>query len=142
MCGIVGLLDPKHTRSADEMNALLKRMAEPIIKRGPDGEGVWSDETTGIGFGHRRLAILDLSEHGHQPMQSANGRFVITYNGEVYNHHEIRDELERLGTRFRGHSDTEVLVEALSRWGVERHLIALTACSPSVCGIARTEASC
>lgn len=122
MCGIVGLLDPRRSRAAEDTTALLHRMAEPIANRGPDGDGVWIDESAGIGFGHRRLAILDLSEQGHQPMLSTDGRYVITYNGEVYNHHEIRHELERLGTRFRGHSDTEVLVEALSRWGVEAAL--------------------
>lgn len=122
MCGIVGVLDPSRSRSQEDTRELLRVLSEPIVARGPDGEGVWIDESAGIGLGHRRLAILDLSEHGHQPMLSADGRYVITYNGEVYNQAELKRALEAHGSRFRGHSDTEFLVEAVSRWGVERTL--------------------
>ena len=118
MCGIVGILDPRCRRGADDGERLLADMAGSMAARGPDGWGVWSDPTCGVGFGHRRLAILDLSPAGHQPMVSSSGRFVISYNGETYNHREIADELETRGVRFRGHSDTEILLEAFDRWGV------------------------
>ena len=122
MCGVVGILDPRRRRGADESERLLAEMADAMAQRGPDGRGVWSDPACGIGFGHRRLAILDLSAAGRQPMASASGRFVISYNGEVYNHREIAAELVTLGVRFRGHSDTEILVEAFDRWGVRATL--------------------
>ena len=118
MCGIAGLLtagpgDP----------TLLGRMAGSIAYRGPDDQGIWFDQEAGIGLAHRRLSILDLSPHGHQPMHSAEGRFVISFNGEIYNHADIRTELEELGRvpkdGWRGHSDTEVLLQAISVWGVE-----------------------
>jgi asparagine synthase (glutamine-hydrolysing) len=86
--------------------------------RGPDGHDVWIDNETGIALVHRRLAIVDLSPAGHQPMHSADGRYVISYNGEVYSHLEIRADIEATGHQFRGHSDTEVIVEAVARYGV------------------------
>ncbi len=118
MCGIAGLL------AADRIDrALLIRMAGAIEHRGPDDQGIWSDDEAGIGLAHRRLAIVDLSPQGHQPMHSADGRFVICYNGEVYNFLEIRAELEQLGKvpdgGWRGHSDTEVLLQAIAAWGLE-----------------------
>ena len=118
MCGIAGIF------SADRVDpALLLRMAGAIAHRGPDDQGIWSDEEAGIGFAHRRLSIVDLSPQGHQPMHSADGRFVICYNGEIYNHAEIRAELEQLGQvpdgGWRGHSDTEVLLQAIVVWGLE-----------------------
>lgn len=122
MCGVVGILDPRHCRGGDEREHLLTAMADAMAPRGPDGGGVWSDPTCGVGFGHRRLAILDLSPAGRQPMASSSGRFVISYNGEVYNHREIAFELMSLGVRFRGHSDTEILVEAFEQWGVRATL--------------------
>jgi len=97
-------------------------MADALATRGPDDEGVWSDAAAGIALGHRRLSILDLSEQGHQPMLSACGRFVLVYNGEIYNSPTIRAELEQQGTRFRGHSDTEVLLAAISKWGLRETL--------------------
>jgi asparagine synthase (glutamine-hydrolysing) len=117
MCGIAGLIDP--SRRGGELTAAIRAMTGTLVHRGPDGDGVWTDEGASVGFGHRRLAIVDLSEAGLQPMVSADGRWVITYNGEIYNADELRSELEGEGARFRGHSDTEVLVEACARWGVE-----------------------
>jgi asparagine synthase (glutamine-hydrolysing) len=93
-------------------------MTDRLAHRGPDDHGAWIDAAAGIGLGFRRLAILDLSPAGHQPMISASGRFVITFNGEIYNFAELRTTLEGHGVRFRGHSDTEVIVEAVDRWGV------------------------
>lgn len=119
MCGIAGFLDLTPTRDGETLKALALGMAEAISYRGPDGMDAWSDERTGVAMSHRRLSIIDLSDAGAQPMASACGRMVITYNGEVYNAAEIRSELESSGVQFRGHSDTEVLVEACVKWGVE-----------------------
>lgn len=118
MCGIAGLL------TNDRIDpGLLARMAGAIAHRGPDDQGIWSDESGGIGFAHRRLSILDLSPEGHQPMHSADGRFVICFNGEIYNHSDIRAELERAGLApeagWRGHSDTEILLQSFVAWGIE-----------------------
>ena len=90
-------------------------MADAVAHRGPDGEGVYVDH--GLGLAHRRLAIIDLSPAGHQPMATEDGRFVISYNGEVYNFAELRIELEALGQRFRSRTDTEVVLKALALWG-------------------------
>ncbi|MCU0983584.1 MAG: asparagine synthase (glutamine-hydrolyzing) [Acetobacteraceae bacterium] len=117
MCGIAGLLIPG---GADE--ALLQRrvgaMARAIAHRGPDGEGAWIDAEAGIALGHRRLAIIDLSDTGRQPMASACGRYVLSYNGEIYNHAEIRARLLARGASFRGTSDTEVLLALIARDGL------------------------
>src|SRR5574337_3359 len=94
-------------------------MTDQIVHRGPDDWGVWVDAEAGIGLGARRLAIVDLSPAGHQPMLSACQRYVIVFNGEVYNFGELRRELEPKGHKFRGHSDTEVIVTAVSEWGLE-----------------------
>ena len=99
-------------------------MTAALVHRGPDGDGQWSDTDAGVAFGHRRLAIIDLSPHGAQPMVSAGGRFVLTYNGEIYNYRELRADLEGAGLApaWRGHSDTEVLLAAIEAWGLERAL--------------------
>jgi asparagine synthase (glutamine-hydrolysing) len=95
-------------------------MRDALRHRGPDDAGEWWEQARGAWFGHRRLSILDLSPEGHQPMRSPSGRFVITYNGEVFNHREIRRQLEAEGFKFRGHSDTETILSAVEAWGVER----------------------
>ena len=93
-------------------------MVETLAHRGPDGEDVWVDVNRGVGLGHRRLSIIDLSPAGRQPMQSASGRYWITYNGEIYNAGEMSADLQKEGHAFRGHSDTEVLLEAIDSWGL------------------------
>ena len=125
MCGIAGILGPG---AADQ--SLLARMTGTLAHRGPDDSGVWSDPEVGVGVGHRRLAIVDLSSAGHEPMHSASGRLTITFNGEIYNYQEIRAELEARGQipegGWRGHSDVEVLLQAIEHWGLERALEAST----------------
>lgn len=122
MCGIAGFWDSGHQFCADDAGAVLRRMTHAIGHRGPDDEGFFQDPAAGIAMGHRRLAVIDLSPEGHQPMASAGGRFVIVYNGEVYNHHALREELVKLGATFRGHSDTEVILAAIEQWGLDRAL--------------------
>jgi len=118
MCGITGILDISHVSSLETLEANLKRMTDSIIHRGPDDSGAWIDPSDGIALGFRRLAILDLSPSGRQPMISADNRFVIIFNGEVYNFASLRDELAKLGHSFLGTSDTEVLLAAVSQWGL------------------------
>lgn len=121
MCGISGFLGPAQ-HSASKLKNIVNTMTEQLHHRGPDGSGEWTDASTGIALGHRRLAILDLTEAGAQPMISHCKRFILTYNGEVYNFKNLSMELESLGYRFRGHSDTEVVLTAISHWGVEKTL--------------------
>ena len=112
MCGLAGVLD----RSGEPASPIiLKRMTDAIAHRGPDGEGHYIDGP--LGLGHRRLAIIDLSAAGHQPMATEDGRFVIAYNGEVYNFNELRVELEAVGHRFHSRTDSEVVLKALAQWG-------------------------
>lgn len=119
MCGIAGFVtDPARQSSADQVNAIAKAMDLSLEHRGPDGHDVWIDMAAGIALVHRRLAIVDLSPAGHQPMHSADGRYVISYNGEVYSHLAIRADIEAEGHTFRGHSDTEVILESVARYGV------------------------
>jgi asparagine synthase (glutamine-hydrolysing) len=122
MCGISGFLDLEPHLSRDEMIAIAAAMAARVAHRGPDGRGIWVDAPAGISFGHTRLSIVDVSTAGAQPMVSGSGRFVINYNGEVYNAPDLARELRGSGVRFRGHSDTEVLVEAIEHWGLDRTL--------------------
>jgi asparagine synthase (glutamine-hydrolysing) len=119
VCGIAGFLDASATSSADEATARIEAMSRAIAHRGPDDSGAFVDAAAGIALGHRRLSIIDLSPLGHQPMTSADGRYVISYNGEVYNFAELRADLEAHGHRFRGGSDTEVMLAAFVAWGVE-----------------------
>src|SRR5688500_5557319 len=118
MCGIAGFIDSSRSVASDELAAIAERMSRTLTHRGPDDGGVWVDADSGVALGHRRLSIVDLSAEGHQPMRSADGRFVLVFNGEIYNFAEIRDLLESAGHRFRGHSDTEVLLAGFCRWGV------------------------
>ena len=117
MCGIAGVLNLTGSRDQLERNAMA--MADSLAHRGPDDQGSWSDTEAGIALVHRRLSIVDLSSAGHQPMISADGRFIITYNGEIYNFQELRPELEARGVKFRVHSDTEVMLEAFAAYGIE-----------------------
>jgi len=119
MCGIAGYWRTAAADTADTSGDLLRAMTAAIAHRGPDGEGFHCDAVAGVGLGHRRLAILDLTESGEQPMSSASGRFVIVLNGEIYNFRSLRRALERPGVSFRGHSDTEVVLEAIEQWGLE-----------------------
>lgn len=124
MCGIAGFWDTSVTTGQDVMQNLVTHMRDALMHRGPDGGGNWLDVECGVALGHRRLAILDLSEHGHQPMISAHGRYVITYNGEIYNHLEVKQELlqQGLAPSWRGHSDTEIILAAFEAWGIETAL--------------------
>ena len=117
-------------RSKSELNGTARRMADAIAHRGPDDSGVWSDHEVGIALGHQRLSIIDLSAARHQPMISSSGRFVIVFNGEIYNHLDLRDELDNkfvssvnnrvkgIKQKWRGYSDTETLLSGFERWGV------------------------
>ena len=115
MCGFSGVLSRVDWSSMAEQ--LLTAMSQSIAHRGPDDHGIWFEPQAGIGLAHTRLAIVDLSPAGHQPMQSANGRYVIAFNGEIYNHLALRAELEI--NDWRGHSDTETLLAGFSAWGIE-----------------------
>jgi asparagine synthase (glutamine-hydrolysing) len=125
MCGITGFIDFRRQTSAEDLRATAKRMADTLRHRGPDSEGTWVDPAAGVALGHRRLAIIDLSPAGNQPMLSASRRFVIVYNGEVYNFNELRRDLEADGVEpaeIRGHSDTAVMLACFERWGIEASL--------------------
>jgi asparagine synthase (glutamine-hydrolysing) len=114
MCGIVGIWSKEPSRAA---LVELDRFTDSLRHRGPDGRGIFRDESLGLGLGHRRLSILDTSPSGHQPMEYGQGRYRITYNGEIYNFLELRKELESLGHRFLSQSDTEVILAAYAQWG-------------------------
>ena len=121
MCGIVGLIS-----GGSAGPELVERLVDTLTHRGPDGRGTWIDPEARIGLAHRRLAIVDLSPLGHQPMVSGDGRWVITYNGEIYNHRELRSQLDYANLApdggWRGHSDTETLVQAIAVWGLQTAL--------------------
>jgi asparagine synthase (glutamine-hydrolysing) len=124
MCGIVGVFGNKYSLN---LSQVVETMASSLTHRGPDDRGVWVDAEEKISLGHRRLSILDLSQEGHQPMLSRDGRYVMAFNGEVYNHQCIRKELEAVGEiSWRGHSDTEVMLAAVSTWGLEKALSKFT----------------
>lgn len=119
MCGIAGFVDTSCQMAAGELGEIAGAMARTIAHRGPDEQNVWCDEAGGVAFGHRRLSIIDLSAAGRQPMVSASGRTVICYNGEIYNPEELKAALGDQVARYRGHSDTEVLLEAAETFGPE-----------------------
>lgn len=122
MCGIAGAIAPGRRHDDEALHALGRAMGDAIAHRGPDDAGTWVDAAAGLVLSHRRLSILDLSPEGHQPMVSADGRWTLAFNGEIYNHAALRAELSALGHAFRGHSDTEVLLAAIAQWGVEAAL--------------------
>jgi asparagine synthase (glutamine-hydrolysing) len=124
VCGIAGLLDPERTTTTDQLGALAMSMADTLVHRGPDDRGRWVDPEGRAAFGHRRLAVVDLSEAGHQPMTSSDGRWVLCFNGEIYNFRTLRRQLAAEGSVFDGDSDTEVLLDAIRVWGIERALSA------------------
>jgi asparagine synthase (glutamine-hydrolysing) len=117
MCGIAGILTAR-AMGAGGLEQAMRRMTDPIAHRGPDDSGIWTQADAGAALGFRRLAILDLSALGHQPMLSASGRFTIIFNGEIYNFLELKRELAGAGVTFRGGSDTEVILAAFERWGI------------------------
>lgn len=119
MCGLTGFWTKRNEQS--DLVHTVQRMTDAITYRGPDDQGYWVEQERGVAFGHRRLSIIDLSPEGHQPMHSASGRFVMVYNGEIYNFEEMRADLERETGRkaWRGYSDTEVILEAIEHWGIE-----------------------
>ena len=115
MCGLTGFINLKNDKSACEDH--LRAMNSALTHRGPNDEGYWIDPPRILGMAHRRLSILDLSRHGHQPMFSASNRFVIAFNGEVYNFLKLRKQLTSV--QWRGHSDTEVILAIIDQWGIE-----------------------
>ena len=122
MCGIAGLIDRRLAGDSAALEARAMAMTDAVAYRGPDGSGVWSDAAAGVALGHRRLSIIDLTETGAQPMMSADGRWVMSYNGEVYNAAAIAALPELKGVSFRGTSDTEVILESIARRGLARTL--------------------
>lgn len=120
MCGLTGFLTHQAVQTQETLQTTVEAMATALIHRGPDSAGAWADAETGVALGFRRLAILDLSPNGHQPMLSPCGRFVLVFNGEIYNFRNLRRQLEAQNHQFRGHSDTEVILAAIREWGVER----------------------
>lgn len=117
MCGIVGAW-----QAGRDLRSVVASASGRLRHRGPDDSGVWAEEAAGIALGHARLAVLDLSAAGHQPMTSVCGRYTLVYNGEIYNHRELRDRLP--GQPWRGHSDSETLLACCSAWGFEQTLLA------------------
>lgn len=126
MCGITGLIDLRAAYSETELQSTISKMNTAMLHRGPDSSGVWVDPSFGLGFGHQRLSIIDLSPAGAQPMHSSCGRYVIAFNGEIYNFTAIKAELEKSGhISWKGHSDTEVLLAAIQRHGLQQALTLL-----------------
>lgn len=121
MCGLCGFVDSTGVE-AKALEKIVLDMNQALFHRGPDGGDSWVDAETGVALGHRRLSIIDLSPLGAQPMVSTSGRYIIVYNGEIYNFGALRNDLESKGHSFRGHSDTEVLLSAIEEWGLEKAL--------------------
>ncbi len=122
MCGFAGLLALHHSGERPEREAQARAMADSLRHRGPDDSDTWSDEDVPLALSHRRLSIIDLSPDGRQPMRSASGRYVIVYNGEIYNFPALRNELVTEGALFKGRSDTEVILACIEQWGIENAL--------------------
>jgi asparagine synthase (glutamine-hydrolysing) len=120
MCGFVGFVSKEKIITANSIENILKSMNDTIVHRGPDSEGYWVDSNLGLGLAHRRLSIIDLSKFGSQPMISENGRYILVYNGEIYNHKELFKELKDnfKDIVIKGHSDTEILLAGFERWGI------------------------
>ena len=119
MCGIAGLFDPGRTTDPGALIRQVAEMTAALTHRGPDAGGEWAEPECGLALGHRRLAVAELGPAGAQPMVSPDGRWVLDYNGELYNHRALRHRLEGEGVPFRGGSDTEVLVAAVQQWRFE-----------------------
>lgn len=122
MCGIAGVVVAPESHRHEELLSVAAAMSEPLVPRGPDGSGQWVDEEAGAALAHTRLAVIDLSSTGEQPMVSADRRWVLSANAEIYNHRDLARRLTAEGVRFRGHCDVEVLGEAVSRWGLDTTL--------------------
>jgi asparagine synthase (glutamine-hydrolysing) len=122
VCGITGLLDPRQRTAPEHLAGQVSDMASQLTHRGPDDRGLWVEPDGRVAFGHRRLAVVDLSPEGRQPMVSPDGRWVVSYNGEIYNAPSLRAQLIDAGLALRGSSDTEVLVGAVQLWGLDRAL--------------------
>lgn len=127
MCGIAGIFKPRGSASAQTLADVARLMGEAIRHRGPDDAGVWVNSEQTVALSHQRLAIIDLSAHGHQPMHSSSDKYTICFNGEIYNHLELRQELEGHNhqIQWRGHSDTETLLYCFERWGIKQTLAKL-----------------
>ncbi|MBT4732187.1 asparagine synthetase B, partial [Candidatus Woesearchaeota archaeon] len=119
MCGIFGVLS---SNLPNNVNSLVNNVLSTLHHRGPDDRGTWSDLSAGVVLGHTRLSILDLTAAGHQPMVSLSGRYIIVFNGEIYNHQSLRKELQKIKNEFiwKGGSDTETLLACFDTWGVEK----------------------
>lgn len=124
MCGMAGFLDPRLRWGSENIAKLAESMGATIGHRGPDDSGSWADPHAGVAFGHRRLAVVDLSPAGHQPMASSSGRFVAVFNGEIYNHRQLRIDVGEHA--WRGHSDTETLLAGVECWGLKETLVRST----------------
>jgi asparagine synthase (glutamine-hydrolysing) len=124
MCGLAGFWPWRGAGDIDKLREQARRMGATLAHRGPDDAGTWVDEKTRLALAHQRLSILDLSPAGHQPMISASGRWVLVFNGEIYNHLELRQALESAACApaWRGHSDTETLLAGFDAWGIEATL--------------------
>jgi len=120
VCGIAGILTGSNPADVRKSLHAIDAMTDSLARRGPDDRGIWTSSKDGVAFGHRRLSVVDLSESGHQPMASASGRYILTFNGEIYNYVDLRSRLDRMNIRWKSHTDSEVLVEAIDHWGLER----------------------
>ncbi|WP_371363036.1 Asparagine synthetase [glutamine-hydrolyzing] 1 [Sporomusa rhizae] len=126
MCGIAGFIDCGHRIDNNDLSSIIQSMNDKLLHRGPDTSGYWIDREIGLALGHRRLSIIDLSPEGNQPMKSSSGRYIIVFNGEIYNYQDLRKELEVLGHQFNGNSDTEIMLSSIEQWGIEKAIKSFT----------------